>query len=277
MIKIETLDFRYTRSGRAVFKGFDLTIAQGGIYGLLGKNGTGKSTLLRLITGLLTPKSGSVILDGVASSDREAETLQRLFLLPEDFELPRITPLEFAQLYGKLYPKFSTEQFGELLAELEVQGDQKFNTMSFGQRKKGYIAFALACNTDYLLMDEPTNGLDIPSKAVFRRLVAAAADPQRTIIISTHQVRDLEELIDNILILDGNELLLNASTNDITHRLRFAKVENDEPTLYREKTVLGEVGVMLSDDPSRETGLNIEMLFNATVTSRETIKNLFKK
>lgn len=277
MIKIDTLNFRYPRSSREVFGGLDLTLKEGRVYGLLGKNGTGKSTLLGLISGTLSPKSGTVSINGLGSNKRQVSMLEKLFFLPEDFALPRVTPIQFARLYGRLYPKFSREQFDMLLRELQVRGDEKFHLMSLGQRKKGYIAFALACNTDYLLMDEPTNGLDIPSKAVFRRLVASVADEHRTIIISTHQVHDMEELIDHILILNDKELLLNASVADITSKLRFAKIEDSQATLYRENTVMGPVGVMLCQDSDQETGLDIELLFNAVTLNSAEIKNLFKK
>lgn len=277
MIKVENLSFSYPRRRVRVFEHTSLTLTQGSVTGLLGKNGTGKTTLLKLITGLLTPASGSATIDGERASDRQPTMLSKLFLLPEEFALPRVTPLEYAVLYGKFYPEFSDTEFEQLLTELEVSGNEKFHNMSFGQRKKGYIAFALACNTPYIFMDEPTNGLDIPSKAVFRRLVARKAVADRTIVISTHQVRDLEELIDHILILDGHEFLLDASVTEITRKLRFERVEDINSALYAEKTIAGTVGVTLNNDPNSETGLDIELLFNAATTSRAAVKELFKK
>ncbi|MEG1076034.1 MAG: ABC transporter ATP-binding protein [Mucinivorans sp.] len=277
MITISNLNFAYPRSSKAVFDGLSLELTSSGVFGLLGKNGEGKSTLLRLMSGLLTPKSGQVTLGGFVSHDREPQMLENLFLVPEDFSLPRVSPLDFAKLYGKLYANFSLGQFKELLDKLEVNPDQKFNSMSFGQRKKGYIAFALACNTRYLLMDEPTNGLDIPSKSVFRRLVSEFASTERTILISTHQVRDLEELIDHVLILDGGRLLLDASTSQIARALRFERIEDPSQALYTEKNTLGLVGVRLNNDPETETALDMELLFNAALTNKDTMSKLFKK
>lgn len=277
MIKVENLSFSYPRRRTRVFENTSLTLTQGSVTGLLGKNGTGKTTLLKLITGLLTPAQGDATIDGACAADREPVMLSKLFLLPEEFSLPRVTPLEYAALYGKFYPNFSACEFEELLSELEVSGHEKFHNISFGQRKKGYIAFALACNTPYIFMDEPTNGLDIPSKAVFRRLVARKALPERTIVISTHQVRDLEELIDHILILDGHEFLLDASVTEITRKLRFERIEDSNTALYAEKTIAGTVGVTLNNDPHSETGLDIELLFNAATTSHAAVKELFKK
>lgn len=277
MIQIENLYFDYPKSKGWIFENTNLTISKGSIYGLLGKNGTGKSTLLRLISGLLTPKQGRVSVDSFSSHMRRAEMLEKLFFLPEDFSLPRVTPREFAEIYGKFYPRFSHSEFLELLSKLEVEPDKKLHSMSFGQRKKGYIAFALAVNTDILLMDEPTNGLDIPSKSVFRRLVAGIASPERVIIISTHQVRDLEELIDHVLILDGNQFLVNSSTEEITRRLSFSQLDDVSGALYFEKSVHGTVGVTPNDGTSAQTGLDMELLFNAAVANRQYFIDTFIK
>lgn len=276
MIQINSLYFDYSSSKGWIFENLSMTIKTGSVYGLLGKNGTGKSTLLRLISGLLTPKTGTLTVDDIVAAKRLPDFLEDLFLLPEDFSLPRLTPLEFAAIYGKFYPRFSHTEFANLLSELEVEPTKKLHAMSFGQRKKGYIAFALATNTRLLLMDEPTNGLDIPSKAIFRRLVARKTDDDRTIIISTHQVRDLEELIDHVLILDGSQFLLDASTAEITRRLRFEKMEDTTGALYFEKSVHGTVGVRLNNQNDIETGLDMELLFNAAIANRAEFKQIFK-
>lgn len=274
MIRFEHVSFGY-RKGR-LFDDLDLEFRRGAVYGLLGKNGAGKSTLLKLMAGLLFPKSGEVtVLDRVPKK-REPGFLAQLFMVPEEFDLPRMTMDEYARIYGCFYPAFSRERLSALMRELEVPEGQNLGAMSFGQKKKAYIAFAIACNTPLLLMDEPTNGLDIPSKSSFRRIIAQAAGEERTIVISTHQVRDLDQLIDSVAVLDGSEILLNASVGEITERLQFVQIDEGEPALYAEQTIHGCWGVR-PNDSGAESPLDMELLFNAAIANREAVKQLFNR
>lgn len=272
MITIDNLTFGYRR--RRLFEGLDLQIESGSIYGLLGKNGAGKTTLLKLIAGLLTPKGGEITVLGETPQKRQPSLLSEVFVLPEEFDLPRMTITEYAKYYGVFYPHFSNDQLFKLLKELEVEHDQTLQTMSFGQKKKALIAFAIACNTKLLIMDEPTNGLDIPSKSSFRRVIASIAGDERTIIISTHQVRDLDQLIDRVVILDQSNILLNASVNEITDKLYFTHLEADEQALYAEQTIHGRWGVQ-HNTANAESQMDMELLFNAVTSNYQTIKNIF--
>lgn len=272
MITFKDVSFGY-RCGR-LFDRLDLTLRRGAIYGLLGKNGAGKSTLLKLAAGLLFPSRGTITVLERTPRKREPNFLNQVFFVPEEFTLPRMTMTEYARVYGVFYPRFSREQLGELLRELEVAADQRLDRMSLGQRKKAYIAFAIACNTPILLMDEPTNGLDIPSKSSFRRVIARVADEERTVVISTHQVRDLDQLIDSVVILDQSRILLNASTAEITKRLEFVRLDEGQPALYAEQTIHGRWGVR-PNTSDEESPLDMELLFNAAVTNPDTIQLLF--
>ena len=274
MIKFEQVAFGY-RSGR-LFDGLDLDLRQGAIYGLLGKNGAGKSTLLKLMTGLLFPRSGEITVLGRVPQRREPGFLSQVFFVPEEFDLPRMTMAQYARVYGCFYPNFSQEQLTALLAEFEVPAAQNLHQMSFGQKKKAAIAFAIACNTPLLLMDEPTNGLDIPSKGAFRRIIAAAADSGRTIVISTHQVRDLDQLIDAVVVLDSSEILLNATTREVAQRLQFTHLNETDEALYAEQTIHGRWGVRLNPT-DEESPIDMELLFNAALANRQTFKNLFNR
>lgn len=274
MIRFENVSFGY-RNGW-LFRELNFELRRGAIYGLLGKNGAGKSTLLKLTAGLLFPKAGEVSVLGRTPKRREPTFLSQIFLVPEEFDLPRMNMREYARMYGCFYPDFSHEQLADLMRELEVSETQSFHRMSLGQKKKACIAFALACRTPLLLMDEPTNGLDIPSKSVFRRVVAAAMDEGRTVVISTHQVRDLDRLIDSVVVLDGSEILLNATTDEITRRLQFVRLEENEPALYAEETIHGRWGVR-PNEAGADSPLDMELLFNAAVANREAIKNLFNR
>lgn len=272
MISIDHLTFSYRR--RKVFEGLDLRLTSGRICGLLGKNGAGKTTLLKLMAGLLTPKQGKVTVLGQCPAERQPSLMSEVFVLPEEFDLPRLTIMEYAKYYGVFYPRFSSEQLLELLKELEVEHDQTLHTMSFGQKKKALIAFAIACNTRLLLMDEPTNGLDIPSKSSFRRVIASLVDDERTVVISTHQVRDLDQLIDQVVILDESQILLNATVAEITEKLRFTHLEPAEEALYAEQTIHGRWGVQ-ANTTAADSPLDMELLFNAVTAKSQTIKSIF--
>ena len=223
MINVNNINFKYAGQKRLVFDNFSLTLEENRIYGLLGKNGTGKSTLLYLLSGLLRPTAGSVSCDGIATYKRQAEMLSRIFLVTEEFELPAIHLSEYVKLYKPFYPQFSEEILKGCLADFDLPEDVHLGKLSMGQRKKAYIAFAMATNTQYLLMDEPTNGLDIPSKSQFRKVIAQHMTDDRTVIISTHQVHDVEQLLDHVLILDQRNVLLNASMQEIEEQYVFEK------------------------------------------------------
>ncbi len=275
MITLKNLNFCYKQS-TPILSGINIKIERGVICGLLGSNGVGKTTLLHLIAGLLKPSTSSnLTVLGRVPFKRSVDFLSSVFIVPEEFELPRVSILKYASMYGKFYPNFSKEQLIEALQELEVNPEEKMNIMSFGQRKKAYIAFALACNTEILLLDEPTNGLDITSKAAFRRAMARFADSDRTIIISTHQVRDLEEVLDSIIILENTGVLLHQSVGDITKKLRFEVVEPTTPAIYKQPTFHGLMGVVEQDGSKEETQLDIELLFGAVTESPDKIRKIF--
>lgn len=273
MIEINNLSFYY-KKGKPVFEQVSFEMASG-IYGLLGENGVGKSTLLRIIAGLRFPDSGQCKIDGRDTFRRDPDTLSKVFLLPEEFESPTVKIDRFIKDNAKFYPHFSREQFENNMRDFEMETDRKFSELSYGQKKKVLISYGMSLNTPYVLLDEPTNGLDIPSKAQFRKVIASAYDEDRCIIISTHQVRDLESLIDPIIILDRNQVLLNNSVEEITRKLVFKHTQNKpENTYYTESNLAGYsyVGPNLTGE---ETTLNIEMLFNAAVSNRTTFKDLF--
>ena len=219
MIKVKNLDFSY-RAKRHIFRDLSLSVDAGQICGLLGSNGIGKSTLLKLIGGLLTPNSGSVEVQGSEAQRHSLATLQNIAYLPEEFSLPNIRVKDWVAVTAPFYGSFDHAFFAKAMGEFEVNEGEKFGSLSMGQRKKVLIAFAMACGTSLLLLDEPTNGLDITSKQTFRRLLAEWATPSRTAIISTHQVKDVENLLDHIIILDklGNQSGRNHLTS-ICHRI----------------------------------------------------------
>ena len=270
MIDVNNISFKYAGSKKQVFDDFSLKLEENRIYGLLGKNGTGKSTLLYLLSGLLRPSCGSVCCDGIATKDREPETLRDIFLVTEEFEMPAICLSEYVKLYKPFYPNFSDEILQGCLADFELPADVRLGELSMGQRKKAYIAFAMATNTKYLLMDEPTNGLDIPSKSQFRKAIANNMSEERTLLISTHQVHDVESLLDHILILSQRKLLLNASVADLTEKyvFEYRPVDDHSAAVYSEPSPQGVAVMAERCEDDAETQLNLELLFNAVTKQR---------
>ena len=275
MIDIKNFSFSYTKT--QVFDNINLQFQKGAIYGLLGENGVGKTTLLKAISGLLKPTAGSCTVDEQVSFDRQPEFLQNIFLLPDEVPLPdSATPEKFFNDLAPFYPKQSGEMLQHLAGELKVDISRKFKEMSFGQQKKSLLACAKALNTDYLLLDEPTNGLDIPSKADFRRILSEKVGEEQTIIISTHQVKDVENLIDPIIIISNNSVLLDASVEKITEKFYFEYGGQQRPdALYSEMMPGGFLNVLVNDGMG-ESQLNIEGLFNAVLRNSAMIKNLFE-
>ena len=263
MIDITNLNFGYSKK-KLLFENLNLKLKGGHIYGLLGKNGAGKSTLLKNITGLAFPLSGICKVNGIESSKRLPSTLQELYLVPEEIYVPAIAIGEYVKLTAPFYPQFNQEQFGNYLQQFDVPADSNLDQLSLGQQKKAVLSFALATNTDLLIMDEPTNGLDIPSKSQFRRVVASAYDESRCIIISTHQVRDLDNLIDTLVVVHENKVILNKSIHEIGKKLAFKNPVNISEALYFENGIQGANGISLNTG-QEDSRVDIELLFNAVI------------
>ena len=275
MIDIDNITFSY--GSNVVLKNITMHLEEGRIYGLLGENGVGKTTLLTLLCGLKKVKSGHIEIDGHIPFNREPSFLSLEYFLSDEVAPMPAEAEKFASSYGRFWEKFDMAKFMELMQIFETDPKQKMNRMSFGQLKKTYISFALACNCKYLFMDEPTNGLDIPSKAQFRKAVTKYTSEESTLLISTHQVRDLENIIDPIIILDRQDVLLNATVAEIADKLTFDYSNEKNPhALYSEMTPGGSVQVYLNTG-DEESKVNIEALFNTVHLHKELIKGLFRK
>ena len=275
MITIKNLGFAYRET--PVLKNINMTLEEGRIYGLLGENGVGKTTLLTLLCGLKKPQMGKIDTDGHDPYRREPSLLSDQYYLSDEVAAVNMKAIEYAWNYGKFWERFDLNRFMEMMELFENNPLQKMNKMSFGQLKKTYIAFAIACNTKYLFMDEPTNGLDIPSKAQFRKAIMKYTREDSTILISTHQVRDLENIIDPIVILDRQDVLLNATIEEITGKLYFDYTsEKADGALYSEMTPGGSIQVSLNQT-GEDSKVNIEALFNTVHLHKELIKGIFNK
>lgn len=275
MIQIENLHFAYRK--KPVFRGLSLELAPGHIYGLLGKNGTGKSTLLRNIAGLLFPQKGNISVLGQQPANRQPVFLQEVFMVPEEFYLPDLPIGYLLKHLAPFYPKFNKGQFEKYITDFEIPADQPLQQMSYGQKKKVLISFGLASNASVLLMDEPTNGLDIMSKSQFRKVMAGALDEGKCIVISTHQVKDLENLIDRVTIIDEGKILFDQTVEAISRRLHFGisyDAEEIKQSLYSESSLRGNA-VITVNTSGEESKLDLELLYKAIVLKGDSIHAVF--
>lgn len=275
MINIDNLKFSYGRLG--VLDNITMTLEDGHIYGLLGENGVGKTTLLTLLCGLKKPQQGSIDVDGYAPYDRNPLFLSNQYFLADEVAPVRMKAQSWAKETGKFWPNFDFDTFTRIMAEFEVDSEKMMNAMSAGQLKKTYIAFALAIKVKYLYLDEPTNGLDIPSKSQFRKAIMQYTAEDSVVVISTHQVRDLENIIDPIVILDKQDVLLNESIESISEKLFFDYGTSlHQESLYSEQLPGGFIQVY-PNTTGEESKVNTEALFNAVHKHKALIKGMFKK
>ena len=273
MITLKDLSFSYGK--HKVLGNVSMTLEKGRIYGLLGENGVGKSTLLKILSGLLKMERGECNVFGEVPYRRNPSFLQDIFYLPEDFAGENVVVENYAMQLGVFYPNFSPNRFKRIISEFGVDPKAKFNKLSLGQQKKAIIAVALSLGTKVLLMDEPSNGLDIPSKSLLRRLIAENASDDQLIIISTHQVKDLENLIDPIIIMDKDGVILNASIEEISSKLTFGiDPEEDKDALYSQRDLRGYITVR-HNEYGVETPVDLEALFNCALVNKQLFKGLF--
>ena len=276
MLKVEEMAFSYRRNEYLLNK-INFEITPGGVYGLLGKNGSGKSTLLYLMTGLMFPHIGTITIDGIPAGKRLPRTMQNIYLLPEEYDLPAVSIERYVKNNAPFYPMFNREQFDNFLQIFELPLVKDLSQYSMGQKKKFLVSFALATNTPLLFMDEPTNGLDIPSKSQFRKAIALGMSDERSIIISTHQVRDLESMIDRVLVLHDNSIMLNESVMRIADKMEFVRTTSKEDLqgcIYSTFTPQGFVGVRPNVD-GVDSLVDLEVLFNSIITNPDVVKSLF--
>ncbi|MBQ2099014.1 MAG: ABC transporter ATP-binding protein [Bacteroidales bacterium] len=271
MIEVKNISYSYPisfwrkKQSPRVFNQFFLTLEEGKIYGLLGKNGVGKTTLLYLLAGLNWGNKGSIYVDGEDIEKREPSTLGKIFLVTEEFELPNMSLKKYVKINRQFYPDFSDEILEKCLNDFEIGDISDLGAISMGTKKKVYMSFALATNAKYLLMDEPTNGLDIESKSLFRKVIAQNMTDDRTMIISTHQVHDVENIIDHVLILGEKKILLNKSIAELSDEYVFELRDADEMgnVIYSENSLQGTSVIARRTPRGSETPVNLLLLYNA--------------
>lgn len=276
MIDVKDITFSYSGK-KPLFNNLSIKLEGGHIYGLLGKNGAGKTSLLKNMVGLRFVSKGHCEAFGIDARKRDPKVLSRVYFLPEEVRLTDVNMETYRKAYANSWPSFNNAYFGRCLEAFEVSSTASLKKMSFGQRKKAAISFALATQVDVLLLDEPTNGLDIPSKGTFRKLAAELVDENRCIVLSTHQVRDLESLIDTVVVLDEGRIVLNERIEVICETLYFSTVasfDKPEGALYAELTPKGFT-VITPNTHHEESKIDLEALFNFCTQQPQTISKLF--
>jgi ABC-2 type transport system ATP-binding protein len=278
MISISNLKFQYSKS-KLLFKDLNLQLKPGNIYGLLGKNGAGKTSLLKIVQGLIFPAEGNAEAFHHISSNRHPDLLKEIYFVQEEHHPVNLSILEYLYTYAPFYPNFDYDQFFKLLTSFDLEGNLKMDKLSHGQKKKVILCFAVSTNSKILILDEPTNGLDIPSKAQFRNLITDAMLDDRIIIISTHQVRDMVNLIDPILILDEGKIIFNYSIEEISKILKFElhqSLSEPKDVLYFERIAGGYLSI--TENINNEySQVDVEILFNAILSKKTVITALFSK
>jgi len=265
MIDVRSMTFGYGK--KALFEGLDLRLEPGSIYGLLGLNGAGKTSLLKIVAGALVPRAGAVEVFGRVPARREAAHLAEVSFVPEDPWAPALKVADWLERYSGFRPAFDRIRFLSLAEEFALEMDKSLAKYSYGQRKKFALAAALASGARAVLLDEPTNGLDIPSKVQFRRALAASAAEDRIIVVSTHQVRDLENLIDPILILREGQVSLNVSAERLAERLASARLSSLEgrAVVHAERDAVGWSALLRRQGREDEAAADLELVFNAAM------------
>ncbi len=267
-ISVKDLSFSYPKRNQ-LFEGLEWTVPAGAVVGLLGKNGAGKSSLLHLLSGLLFPKSGTITIGSYRPRERKVDFLEQIFLLTDDVSYADDMSIAgYEKVMGAFYPAFDSSQFGQILIDFGLEKKSRLKDLSLGERKKAFLSFALSTNCRWLFFDEPTNGLDIPSKSVFRKIVAGNLKDDQTLIIATHLVADVEKLIDRVAILNNGRIQLDADVLELSDQLLFSTASSrPDNTMHVEKVGTGYHFIRSREDHEAQTPVNLELLFNAVLSS----------
>lgn len=273
MIDIQNLSFSYSKKKQPLFQGLNCELQAGSIVGLLGKNGAGKTSLLKILTGLLFLTDGKIQVNGHQPKKREPSLLEELFFVSEEFHIPSISVEKYIKANAPFYPRFDRGLFDKLISDFELPETKNLQKLSYGQKKKFLISFALSTKCKLLILDEPTNGLDIPSKSIFRKVLAGSLDEDQLVIISTHQVKDVENLIDRILLLEQGKFILQKDLFELSSKLNFSMSstgEGDE-VLYSEMVPGGYKTI--TPQVNGDSSVDIELLFNAITQGSQKLKD----
>ena len=262
MISISKVAYGYEKDS-IVVRNLDFAIDKGRIYGLLGKNGSGKTTLLKLLCGEIFPKKGKITADGRDAAERETETLGNIFFIPAEFGFGHLSLDKFIRLHSPFYSSFETTILNDCLEAFGMSPDiPDLQKLSSGQKRKVLLGFALAARPDYLLLDEPLDGMDIPSRDIFRKMLISHMTDRQTAVISTHTVADMENLLTDVIILRPDGSVFASSISELAAKYSFAEDISAEGAVYSEPSA-GGYRVIRKNISGEDSPVRMEMLFNA--------------
>lgn len=224
----------------------NLTIDKGTAFGLLGSNGAGKSTILRLISGIYNQEGGNITVDGDTIYDN-VETKKRVFFVnDETVQFSTYTLIELKNFYKDYYPNFSEELFEKMRSTINLPKDKKLSTFSKGMKRQAIVIIAIACQTDYLLLDEAFDGLDPTMRIIVKRmLVDAMLDRQLTTIISSHNLKEINELCDTVALLHEGKIVFSRDLDSVkgnVHKVQvvFPQISENLPQNYTIEELAGD-------------------------------------
>lgn len=239
---IEIRELVKTFDGFAALDGASLTVPQGAIYGLVGPNGAGKSTLLRHLTGVYRQDSGTVSVDGADVWENVA-VKQRIASIPDDWHYFMQSSIrDMMKFYRGFYPQFNMERYEKLRGVFSLDEKQLIRRLSKGMQKQAAFWIAMCCMPDYLILDEPVDGLDpVMRRQVWSLILQDVAERGTTVLVSSHNLRELEDVCDHVGVMSRGKLLLEHSLSelqDYTVKLQLAFEGAELPALPQEIKVL---------------------------------------
>ena len=229
MIKTNNLCKGYSKE--YILKDISLELESGKIYGLAGSNGSGKTTLIKCFSGIYKPDSGEVLLDGKNIYNNN-DSKNKIGLIFDNHNFLTFSTIKsYSKYYAKYYDDFSFEKFDEMCKKFELPDKSQIDQLSFGQKKKLQIALVLSRDTDYLLMDEPENGLDNENREFLRELIRDLSDNGMCVVISTHDLVNIENMCDELILIDDGNLRFSGLIDDCLSNIQKWRVKADKEVL----------------------------------------------
>ena len=239
---IEIKNVVKTFDGFRALDGLTMTVPHGAVYGLVGPNGAGKSTIIRHLAGIYRQDSGDVLVDGQPVYENTA-VKSRMAVIGDDwYYFPQTSIREMARFYGGIYPQFNWERYEKLKSVFPLDEKLMLRRMSKGMQKQAAFWLTVCCMPEYLILDEPVDGLDpVMRRQVWSLLLGDVAERGTTVLVSSHNLRELEDVCDHVGILNHGKVLLERSLSDLqdnTVKLQVAYQGVTEPPLPAELNIL---------------------------------------
>jgi len=243
MIKTDsvTKNFEAVRSLDSV----SFLVEKGSIFGLIGSNGSGKSTIMRIMCGIYKPDYGDVYYDGVSVWENTDVKKNIVYLSDDQYFISHSTPLDMARLYASVYPTFSCEKFREYLKMFGLDEKRKINTFSKGMQKQVSFLLGISAGTDYLFCDETLDGLDPVMRQTVRKIVASeVAERGVSVVFASHNLKELEDICDHVALLHKGDLLFEAGIDDIKLGIHKVQVSFEKDKLDEAKSALEKLNIV---------------------------------